>query len=109
MSDALFTTETSTMTTTAGQVDGVNAEVQGELARLRGTVDGLAGQWRGQAKTAFDELMVRWDGAAHKLSQALTDIAETIRANSRSFDSGEEAGAADINRVGAAGAGLLNL
>lgn len=105
----LFTTETTTMTTTAGHVDGVNAEVQGELARLRGTVDGLAGQWIGQAKLAFDDLMARWDIAAAQLSSALGDIAETIRANSQSFDAGEEAGAADINRVGASASGLLNL
>lgn len=109
MTGSLFTTETTTMTATAGHVDGVNAEVQGELARLRGTVDGLAADWRGQAKMAFDELMTRWDDAARRLSSALTDIAENIRANSASFDDGEETGAADINRVAAAGAGLLNL
>ncbi|MBV7294691.1 WXG100 family type VII secretion target [Corynebacterium sp. TAE3-ERU12] len=97
------------MVTTAGAVDGVNAEVQGELNRLRGTVDGLAGQWQGQAKTAFDDLMVRWDMAAQQLSGALGDISETIRANSRSFDAGEDAGVADVNQVAAGGAGLLNL
>ncbi|MDO5730452.1 WXG100 family type VII secretion target [Corynebacterium sphenisci] len=109
MSNALFTTESSTMMTTAAQVDGVNAEVQGELGRLRGTVDGLAGAWQGQAKHAFDELMLRWDQAAVRLSGALGDISETIRANSRSFDAGEDAAVGDLHRVAAGGAGLLNL
>ncbi|WP_295627481.1 WXG100 family type VII secretion target [uncultured Corynebacterium sp.] len=109
MNGGLFTTESSTMTTTAADVDGVNQEVSGELARLRGVVDGLAGDWRGQAKVAFDDVMVRWDEAAIKLSGALTDIAENIRGNAQSFDAGEESGASDFNRVGAAGGGLLNL
>ena len=85
-------------------------QAAGELAaRLRGVVDGLAGDWKGQAKLAFDDVMLRWDEAAAKLSGALTDIAENIRANACSFDAGEESGAADFNRVGAAGGGLLNL
>lgn len=109
MNGGLFTTESTTMTTTASDVDGVNQEVSGELARLRGVVDGLAGDWKGQAHLAFSELMVRWDEAAAKLSGALTDIAENIRGNAHSFDAGEESGAADFNRVAAGGGGLLNL
>ncbi len=103
-----FATESSQMMTTAGDVDGVNAEVQGELSRIRGVVDGLAGDWKGQAKRAFDELMLRWDDAAVRLSGALTDIAENIRANSTSFDEGEQEGTQSFNRVGAAGSSLLN-
>ena len=53
--------------------------------------------------------MVRWDEAAAKLTGALSDIAQNIRDNAASFDAGEETGAADFNRVGAAGGGLLNL
>ncbi|MFC3849122.1 WXG100 family type VII secretion target [Corynebacterium hansenii] len=109
MTDGIFTTESGTMKTTAGDVDGVNQEVSGELSRLRGVVDGLAGEWKGQAKQAFDDLMIRWDEAAAKLSGALTDIAENIRANAGSFDDGEETGVADLNRVSASGGGLLNL
>lgn len=109
MTGGLFTTESSTMNTTAGDVDGVNAEVSGELARLRGIVDGLAGDWHGQAKVAFDELMIRWDDAAGRLSNALSDIAENIRTNARSFDATEVDGADSFNRVAANGSSLLNL
>ena len=71
MNGGVFTTESSTMTTTAGDVDGVNQEVSGELARLRGVVDGMAGEWKGQAKLAFDDVMLRWDEAAAKLRERL--------------------------------------
>lgn len=105
----LFAAESDQMTTTAGDVDGVNAEVQGELGRIRGVVDGLAGEWKGQAKDSFDDLMLRWDDAAMRLSNALTDIADNIRANSSSFDAGEDEGASSFKQVAAAGASLLNL
>lgn len=105
----VFATESSQMVTTAGDVDGVNSDVQGELARIRGVVDGLAGQWQGQAKRSFDELMLRWDDAAVRLSNALTDIADNIRANSASFDEGEEETASSFTRVGDAGSSLLSL
>ncbi len=104
-----FATESAQMVTTAGDVDRVNEEVKGDLSRIRGVVDGLAGDWRGQAKVAFDELMVRWDDAALRLSSALSDISENIRANSSQFDQGEEDNRQSFSRVGAAGASLLNL
>lgn len=105
----VFATESSQMVTTAGDVDGVNSEVQGDLTRIRGVVDALAGDWEGEAKRSFDELMVRWDDAAVRLSNALTDIADNIRANSSSFDEGEEVTASSFKRVGDAGAPLLSL
>ena len=104
-----FATDSNQMVTTAGDVDGVNSEVQGELNRIRGVVDGLAGEWRGQAKSAFDELMVRWDDAAMRLSNALTDIADNIRDNSSHFNTGEEESTHAFKQVASAGGNLLNL
>lgn len=99
----LFAAESDQMTTTAGDVDGVNSEVQGELGRIRGVVDGLAGEWKGQAKDSFDDLMLRWDDAAMRLSNALTDIADNIRANSSSFDAGEDEGGVVVQAGGSSG------
>lgn len=109
MTSGIFASDSSQMVTTAGDVDGVNAEVKGQLTRLQGTVEGLAGSWVGEAKNSFDNLMVRWDEAASKLSEALTEIAENIRDNSSHFDTGEETGADDFKRVESAGSSLLNL
>ncbi|WP_018023337.1 WXG100 family type VII secretion target [Corynebacterium ulceribovis] len=95
----IFTTETSTMNVTAGRVDGVNGEIGTELTTLRGTVDGLAGLWVGSAKTKFDQLMIDWDDAAKRLSEALNTISETIRANSADFDSGEDDNVTELNNA----------
>ena len=95
-----FRTESDVMVTTAGQVDNTNNEVQSELSRLRGVVDGLRGSWSGQAQASFDELMQRWDTNAKDLSDALTSIGENIRANARSFENVEASNAQSLNHVG---------
>ena len=96
----IFATETSTMDVTAGRVDGVNGEIGTELTTLRGTVDGMSGLWVGSAKKAFDELMVEWDDAAKRLSDALGAIAETIRANSAEFSTGEDDNVIELQNSG---------
>lgn len=40
-----FATEADVMVATAGRVDTVNNEVQSELTRLQGTVDGVRANW----------------------------------------------------------------
>lgn len=84
-----FQTSVDTMNQSASGVDDVNAQVQAELARLRGVVESVAGVWRGEAQVAFQGLMQRWDESARELSQALDAIAQNIRANASSFDSTE--------------------
>ena len=95
-----FRTESDVMVTTAGQVDNTNNEVQSELSRLRGVVDGLRGSWSGQAQASFDQLMQRWDTNAKDLSDALTSISENIRANAHAFENVEISNVQSLNHVG---------
>lgn len=86
---SVFRTESDVMVATAGRVDSTNDQVQGELVRLRGIVDGTRASWVGSAQASFDALMQRWNTAAVDLNNALQSISENIRANARNFDSGE--------------------
>ena len=61
-----FRTEADVMVTTAGQVDNTNSEVQSELSRLRGVVDGLRGAWSGQAHATVGYQRQRLKRCAHK-------------------------------------------
>ena len=70
-----FRTTTEVMQATAGRVDNVNDQVQGELNRLRGTVDGLRGAWQGDAQLSFHALMERWNESATELRRRLEDVA----------------------------------
>lgn len=102
-----FRTESQTMVSTAAHVDQTNDEVQAELSRLRATVDGVRASWQGSAQMAFDNLMQRWDASARQLQDALTSIAENIRANARAFDTSEADNEAAFRSVGVgAGPGL---
>lgn len=80
-----FKTTTEVMQATAGKVDTVNDQVQAELSRLQGTVDGVAGAWKGDAQVAFMNLMVRWNESARELRLSLDGISENIRGNARAF------------------------
>ncbi|AHW63243.1 WXG100 family type VII secretion target [Corynebacterium glyciniphilum] len=85
-----FRTTTEVMQATAGKVDTVNDQVQSELTRLQGTVDGVAGAWKGDAQVAFANLMIRWHESARELRQALDGISENIRSNARAFQQVED-------------------
>ncbi|MDO4928814.1 MAG: WXG100 family type VII secretion target [Corynebacterium sp.] len=95
-----FQTESDVMVMTAGRVDSTNDQVQGELVRLRGIVDGTRASWVGSAQASFDALMQRWNTAAVDLNTALQSIAENIRANARTFDAGEEENLASFQQIG---------
>lgn len=85
-----FRTTTDVMQATAGKVDTVNDQVQAELNRLQGTVDGVRGSWKGDAQVAFADLMVRWNESARELRLALDGISENIRGNARAFQQVED-------------------
>lgn len=86
-----FKTDISTMEGAANNVDTINANVQAELKRLVGIVEGTSGAWKGQAQGAFRNLMERWDASARDLSEALQSISDNLRANARAFDDTEMA------------------
>lgn len=88
------------MTATAGKVDGVNDQVQAELQRLQQTIDSVSGAWKGNAQTAFGELMVRWNDAAQRLREALSNISDNIRANASAFAATEEQNQTAFNHIG---------
>lgn len=100
-----FKTEADVMRQAASNVDNVNAETQGELKRLQGVVDGVAGSWAGSAQVSFDNLMVRYNTAATNLQQALTSISENIRSNATNYEHVESDNTRMFDTVG----GGLNL
>lgn len=103
---AQFRTEADVMVQTAGRVDATNNEVQTELQRLRGVVDGVRGSWAGSAQVSFDQLMERWNTSATNLRTALQSIADNIRANASSFEHVEADNASALRNVGAQGLAL---
>lgn len=103
---SMFKTEADVMIATAGRVDDTNNEVQSELGRLRGVVDGVRSNWVGQAQVSFDGLMNRWDSSARQLQEALGSISTNIRSNAHNFDDMEAQNAQAFTSVGGQGLAL---
>ena len=100
-----FGTTTETMEAASRHVLDVNTEVQTELSSLKNRLGAVQGAWVGEAKTAFDTLMVRWDEDARKLNEALSAIGENIRTNSVNYSATQADHVSAINNAG----GSLNL
>ncbi|AEF42487.1 MULTISPECIES: WXG100 family type VII secretion target [Hoyosella] len=98
-------TTTATMTTAADRVAQVNADVQALLSALRGKAAAVNGAWEGEARRAFDALIVRWDSEARKLNDSLIAISDAIRSNSSSYDQTQQSHTSALNTAG----GLLRL
>ncbi|MGH3696191.1 MAG: WXG100 family type VII secretion target [Pseudonocardiaceae bacterium] len=79
------------MQAAANHVAEVNQSVQGQLSRLRGQLAPLAGAWKGQAASAFQVLMDRWDNDARNLNEALDSIGEQIRGSGTTYAQADEA------------------
>ena len=102
----LFRTEADVMVAAAARVDDTNDQVQGELGRLHGVVDGVRASWAGSAQVSFDNLMQRWNTSARELQEALVSISDNIRHNARSFEGMEAQNAQAFSTVGGQGLAL---
>jgi WXG100 family type VII secretion target len=94
-----YTTTTEEMQRAAQHVASVNERVQADLAALRNQLAPLAGAWRGEASTAFQGLMARWDTDARTLNEALRGIGEAIQGSGRSYAVQEEQQAQNLSAI----------
>ena len=94
-----YGTTTEEMQRAAQHVLQVNEQVQGRLAGLRGQLEPLAGAWRGEAATAFQQLMIRWDADARNLNEALRGIGEAISGSGRNYQQAEEAHTQSMSQI----------
>ncbi|MCA1674834.1 MAG: WXG100 family type VII secretion target [Actinobacteria bacterium] len=90
MSAGAYGTSIEEMQAAANHVHEVNESVQGQLSSLRNQLAPLAGAWKGQASTAFQTLMTRWDTNARSLNEALRGIGESIQSSGTTYAQQEE-------------------
>lgn len=76
-----------------------NANVQGILGQLQGTIDGLSGAWAGSAAEAFRSLMDRFRDDADKLQKALLDIAEQMSGTAATYLEQEEQQSQEMSQI----------
>jgi WXG100 family type VII secretion target len=73
-----ITVDYATLHAAASDVRSVQGEVHGELGKLRGAVDMLAGAWQGAAGAGFQTLMQRWNENSDRLMEAMSAIADML-------------------------------
>ena len=83
----LFATEAEVMRAAADRTDDTNANVNREIDRIQQVVESARNYWVGNAQRSFDDLMMRYDDAQKRLSEALTAISANIRDNAKHYES----------------------
>jgi WXG100 family type VII secretion target len=94
-----YGTDVAVMQKAASQIRQTSDEINGELRSLLALLEPLASQWRGEAATAFQQLIERWQQDANKLTQALGGIADGMSSSSSSYSSSEEANRSQIANI----------
>lgn len=97
-----FGTQVEQMHAAAGHVTEVNQSVHGQLTALSNQLAPLAGVWQGQAATAFNLLMERWNTSARSLNEALSSIGEQIRASGGTYSQADETENQTFSQISAA-------
>ena len=85
MAGAQFQTGDAEMTAAVQSMQDVNSQLQSNLQRLASEVEGVVGAWAGQAATAFQTLMGKFQDDAKKLNQDLLQISEAVTGNKNAY------------------------
>lgn len=99
MSTSGFGTETETMATASVHVGDVNEQVGAQLRTLNSQLAPLAGAWQGQASTAFQNLITRFNENAEKLRTALQGISEQLKGASTTYATEDETQQAAMSNI----------
>jgi WXG100 family type VII secretion target len=94
-----FGTTTDDMAKAAQQVLQVSESLQQQMRSLMNNLEPLAGSWKGQAASAFQQLMERFNTDSQKLSTALGNIATALDANTKNYNSSEETNHSAISNI----------
>jgi len=92
----------ATLNQASSDVSSTRNDVDGELKKLRGVVGDLAGAWRGQASSGFQNVMTRFDGDANALLTALQDIGDLLQKAGAQHQSTDEAQSETMNKFNSA-------
>lgn len=94
-----YATDAATMQKAAQQVQQVSEEISAELRSLMSKLEPVAASWKGNAASAFQQLMSRWQDDAGKLTQALASIAEMLDSSNKAYSTAEENNSSQISAI----------
>ena len=80
-------------------VSDARAELDQELASLRGQLSGIGASWVGGGATAFTSVMSRWDQDTRRIIGALNDFEANLRASEQTYNTSDENQASTFSRL----------
>lgn len=80
-------------------VSEARAELDQEMAGLRGQLSGIGSSWVGGGATAFQSVMARWDEDTRKIVQALNDFEANLRDSETTYNTSDENQASTFSRL----------
>lgn len=94
-----FGTQTDVMQKAAQSVQQTVQDINAEMRSLQGNLEPVASAWKGQAASAFQQLMERFNEDGAKLTQALDAIGEALGANTKNYSAVEEQQQSSISAI----------
>ena len=73
------------LTKLSSDISTANGQLQGEIRRLNGVIDQIAGGWKGQAAQSYRQLQERWNADAKKMCDILNDIKEAVDSTRQNY------------------------
>ena len=96
-----FATEAEVMRAAADRTDDTNADVNREIDRIQDVAQSVRGSWEGRAQQSFDELMLRYNDAQRRLTEALASISGNIRDNAKHYENTDVTTTEGLDRLAA--------
>lgn len=87
---AAITVTPEQLQTISGQLTSGAGEVESILAQLAGYVSPLQGDWVGQAQAQFEALWNEWQTSARGLHESLTGIATLTQQAATAYETNEQ-------------------
>ncbi|WP_369172724.1 WXG100 family type VII secretion target [Streptomyces sp. R28] len=87
------------LTKLSGDINTVNGQLQGEIRRLNGVIDQIAGGWKGQAAQSYRQLQDRWNADAKRMTDILNDIKEAVDSTRSNYSASEEQQNSEISKI----------
>lgn len=83
----------------AQELETANADLMNELKMLNNSVEQVSGQWVGAAKTAFDNLQLRFSEDAKTLNDKLIVIAHEVSGSADAYTAQEEQASQSLSAI----------
>ncbi|MGL5858370.1 MAG: WXG100 family type VII secretion target [Angustibacter sp.] len=89
-----FHVDTERITTAAGDVHRISAEIEGQVNRMMSQLSDLQGAWRGEAATCFQQVMQEWRTTQARVREALDHVSQALGKAGHQYAAAEQQTAA---------------